>query len=167
GCRCRRRSTARRSPPPEPSAALSWGHCPKAPRRTSPCCVGLTAHAATRTVAAHASRARASFSASSRSALDASSGIRLVRACRTGRMRQRPTGTFLPSRSDPAVSGIAKRQAYTHAPEREPMTVASPIRVDREAFERDGYVVIENVFDPAPDLDPVVQEYAAQLDELA
>ena len=47
------------------------------------------------------------------------------------------------------------------------MAVDSAIRVDRETFERDGYIVIENVFDPAADLDPVVQEYATQLDELA
>ena len=47
------------------------------------------------------------------------------------------------------------------------MAVDSAIRVDRETFERDGYIVIENVFDPAADLDPVVQEYAAQLYELA
>jgi ectoine hydroxylase-related dioxygenase (phytanoyl-CoA dioxygenase family) len=39
--------------------------------------------------------------------------------------------------------------------------------VDRELFERDGYVVIEDVFDPGADLDPVVEEYAARLDELA
>src|SRR5437016_13848362 len=47
------------------------------------------------------------------------------------------------------------------------MPVASAIRVDREIFEREGYLVIEDVFDPAGDLEPVVQEYAAQLDEIA
>lgn len=47
------------------------------------------------------------------------------------------------------------------------MTVASAIRVDRERFVREGYVVIEDVLDPVWDLDPVVQEYAARLDELA
>ena len=47
------------------------------------------------------------------------------------------------------------------------MAVASAIRVDQEAFEREGYLVIEDVFDPAADLDPVVQEYAARLDEMA
>jgi phytanoyl-CoA hydroxylase len=47
------------------------------------------------------------------------------------------------------------------------VAVAQTIRVDREHFERKGYLLIENVFDPAADLDPVVQEYAAQLDELA
>ena len=47
------------------------------------------------------------------------------------------------------------------------VAVASAIRVDRESFEREGYLVIEDVFDPAGDLDPVVQEYAARLDELA
>ena len=47
------------------------------------------------------------------------------------------------------------------------MAVASAIRVDRARFEREGYLVIEDVFDPTADLDPVVQEYAAQLDEMA
>ena len=47
------------------------------------------------------------------------------------------------------------------------MAVTSPIRVDRERFAREGYLVIEDVFDPAADLDPVVHEYAAQLDEIA
>jgi phytanoyl-CoA hydroxylase len=47
------------------------------------------------------------------------------------------------------------------------VAMASAIRVDRERFERDGYLVIENVFDPAADLDPVVREYDRQLDEIA
>jgi phytanoyl-CoA hydroxylase len=47
------------------------------------------------------------------------------------------------------------------------VAVTSPIRVDRERFAREGYLVIEDVFDPAADLDPVVHEYAAQLDEIA
>src|SRR5258707_14260112 len=47
------------------------------------------------------------------------------------------------------------------------MAVASAIRVDQERFQREGYLVIEDLFDPAEDLDPVVDEYAAQLDETA
>ena len=47
------------------------------------------------------------------------------------------------------------------------MAAASAIRVDRARFEREGYLVIEDVFDPAGDLDPVVHEYAARLDEMA
>jgi len=47
------------------------------------------------------------------------------------------------------------------------MAVASAIRVDRATFERQGYLVIDDVFDPAADLDPVVQEYAARLDHIA
>src|SRR5438105_1966971 len=47
------------------------------------------------------------------------------------------------------------------------MAASSAVRVDRGTFEREGYLVIENVFDPAADLDPVVDEYAARLDELA
>jgi len=47
------------------------------------------------------------------------------------------------------------------------MAVASEIQVDRERFEREGYLVIEEVFDPTRDLDPVVQEYAARLDQMA
>src|SRR6266567_661435 len=47
------------------------------------------------------------------------------------------------------------------------VTVASAIRVDRESFEREGFLVIEDVFDPAADLDPVVEEYAWRLDALA
>jgi ectoine hydroxylase-related dioxygenase (phytanoyl-CoA dioxygenase family) len=47
------------------------------------------------------------------------------------------------------------------------MAVAAAIRVDQERFQREGYLVIEDVFDPAKDLDPVVDEYAAQLDETA
>ena len=46
-------------------------------------------------------------------------------------------------------------------------TTASPIRVDREHFEREGYLVIPDVFDPYADLDPVVDEYAERLAMLA
>ncbi len=51
--------------------------------------------------------------------------------------------------------------------ERRSAVVAGAIRVDRERFEQEGYLLIEDVFDPAADLDPVVDEYAAQLDGLA
>ena len=47
------------------------------------------------------------------------------------------------------------------------VVVSSAVRVDRETFERQGYLVIDDVFDPAADLDPVVHEYAARLDEMA
>jgi len=55
-----------------------------------------------------ASKVRASCSASSPCAQDASSGIRLVWACRTGRMRPRRTGTSRPCRAEPAVSEVAQ-----------------------------------------------------------
>src|SRR5438477_3463426 len=47
------------------------------------------------------------------------------------------------------------------------MAATSAIRVDQARFEREGYLVIEDVFDRAGDLDPVVHEYAARLDEMA
>lgn len=47
------------------------------------------------------------------------------------------------------------------------MAVASPVRVDRERFDREGYLVIEDIFDPEIDLDPVVDEYAKLLDDVA
>jgi phytanoyl-CoA hydroxylase len=47
------------------------------------------------------------------------------------------------------------------------VTTTSAIRVDRERFAREGYLVIEDVFDPVADLDPVVQEYAARLEQMA
>ncbi len=47
------------------------------------------------------------------------------------------------------------------------MAVAAAIRVDQERFQREGYLVIEEGFDPAADLDPVVHESAARLDEMA
>jgi phytanoyl-CoA hydroxylase len=43
----------------------------------------------------------------------------------------------------------------------------SATTVDLARFAQDGYLVIEDVFDPAADLDPVVAEYAARLDEVA
>lgn len=36
-----------------------------------------------------------------------------------------------------------------------------------EQFERDGYLVVEDLFDPATDIDPVIAEYHAVLDRLA
>lgn len=45
--------------------------------------------------------------------------------------------------------------------------LASAIQVDRQRFERDGYLLLQDVFDPVADLDPVVAEYAARLDEVA
>jgi hypothetical protein len=45
--------------------------------------------------------------------------------------------------------------------------VASAIQVDRDRFEREGCLLIDDVFDPEADLDPVVGEYAARLDEMA
>ena len=47
------------------------------------------------------------------------------------------------------------------------MTVLSAIQVDRERFEREGYLLVDGVFDAAADLDPVVQEYATRLDEVS
>lgn len=44
------------------------------------------------------------------------------------------------------------------------MAVAT--RVDLDLFEAQGYLVVEDVFDPAHDLDPVVREYEALLDAL-
>ena len=46
------------------------------------------------------------------------------------------------------------------------MAVQFAIQVDRERFEREGYVLVDDVFDPVEDLDPVVEEYAARLDEV-
>lgn len=47
------------------------------------------------------------------------------------------------------------------------MAIAAPPLVDLERFEDQGYLVVEDVFDVARDLDPVVAEYEALLDELA
>ena len=44
------------------------------------------------------------------------------------------------------------------------MAVAT--RIDLDRFNVQGYVVVEDVLDPAEDLDPVVQEYEALLDQL-
>ena len=42
-----------------------------------------------------------------------------------------------------------------------------PVKVDVERFEDQGYLLIDDIFDPVRDLDPVVAEYAAQLDQVA
>jgi hypothetical protein len=47
------------------------------------------------------------------------------------------------------------------------MSVATGARVDRKRFDREGYLLVDDVFDPARDLDPVVEEYAALLESLA
>jgi ectoine hydroxylase-related dioxygenase (phytanoyl-CoA dioxygenase family) len=44
--------------------------------------------------------------------------------------------------------------------------VTSTVQVNHEQFEQEGYLVIDDVFDPVADLDPVVREYAALLEEL-
>jgi len=47
------------------------------------------------------------------------------------------------------------------------MSVLSPIKVDVERFEEEGYLVVDSVFDVERDLQPVVDEYSALIDELA
>ena len=47
------------------------------------------------------------------------------------------------------------------------MVVLSVPRVDVQRFHDDGFLVIEDVFDPVLDLDPVVREYTAKLDRVA
>lgn len=44
-------------------------------------------------------------------------------------------------------------------------TVTTP-KVDLEKFNRDGYLIVEGIFDPAEDLDPVVAEYTDLLERL-
>ena len=44
--------------------------------------------------------------------------------------------------------------------------MAVAVRVDVEAFENQGYLLVEDVLDPELDLDPVVREYEALLDRL-
>src|SRR5438094_13760 len=39
-------------------------------------------------------------------------------------------------------------------------------RVDLDRFEAQGYLIVEDVLDPAEDLDPVVREYESVLDDL-
>jgi ectoine hydroxylase-related dioxygenase (phytanoyl-CoA dioxygenase family) len=47
------------------------------------------------------------------------------------------------------------------------MTTIAPPRVDVQRFEEEGYLLIEDVFDPVRDLDPVVREYTEKLDRVA
>jgi phytanoyl-CoA hydroxylase len=47
------------------------------------------------------------------------------------------------------------------------MVIASGPRVDVQRFHDEGYLLIEDVFDPIRDLDPVVAEYEAKLDRVA
>jgi phytanoyl-CoA hydroxylase len=44
------------------------------------------------------------------------------------------------------------------------MAVAT--RLDLDTFDEQGFLVVDNVFDPVADLDPVVAEYEALLDTL-
>src|SRR6202051_3814390 len=44
--------------------------------------------------------------------------------------------------------------------------MAIATRIDLDTFERQGFLVVENVLDPEHDLDPVVAEYEALLDDL-
>ena len=46
------------------------------------------------------------------------------------------------------------------------MTVLTTPKVDLERFREQGYLVVEGIFDPVADLDPVVAEYSALLDAL-
>ena len=46
------------------------------------------------------------------------------------------------------------------------MTITIPARVDVERFNEEGYLVVEDVLDVARDIEPVVEEYMALLDEL-
>lgn len=45
--------------------------------------------------------------------------------------------------------------------------MAVSTRVDLDRFAEEGYLIVEDVLDPAQDLDPVVKEYERVLDELA
>ena len=44
--------------------------------------------------------------------------------------------------------------------------MAIATRIDLDTFQKQGFLVVENVLDPERDLDPVVAEYAALLDDL-
>src|SRR5690242_8053922 len=41
------------------------------------------------------------------------------------------------------------------------------VRVDVERFQEEGYLLVEDVFNPERDLEPVVREYAEKLDRVA
>ena len=47
------------------------------------------------------------------------------------------------------------------------MTTATAPLVDTERFREEGYLLVEDLLDPARDLDPVVREYEATLDRVA
>jgi phytanoyl-CoA hydroxylase len=47
------------------------------------------------------------------------------------------------------------------------VAAATQARVDVERFREEGYLLLEDVFDPQRDLDPVVAEYTAKLDRVA
>jgi phytanoyl-CoA hydroxylase len=47
------------------------------------------------------------------------------------------------------------------------VSTATPPRIDTDRFAEEGYLVVEDVLDVARDIDPVVAEYSALLDELA
>ena len=34
-----------------------------------------------------------------------------------------------------------------------------------EQFQREGYLLVENMFDPAADIDPIIAEYEGVLDD--
>ena len=34
-------------------------------------------------------------------------------------------------------------------------------------FHRDGYLIVEDLFDPVADIDPIIEEYKVVLDKLA
>ena len=44
--------------------------------------------------------------------------------------------------------------------------MAIATRIDLDTFQEQGFLVVENVLEPERDLDPVVAEYAALLDDL-
>ena len=47
------------------------------------------------------------------------------------------------------------------------VAIATGVRLDVERFQEEGYLVVEDVLDVEQDLDPVVAEYMALLDDLA
>jgi hypothetical protein len=46
------------------------------------------------------------------------------------------------------------------------VTISTPVRVDVDRFNEEGYLVVEDVLDIERDIEPVVAEYMALLDEL-
>ncbi|HEY8742685.1 MAG TPA: hypothetical protein VIU62_06280, partial [Chloroflexota bacterium] len=47
------------------------------------------------------------------------------------------------------------------------MSIATATRIDVDRFAEEGYLVVDDLLDVARDIDPVVAEYSALLDELA